>query len=235
MSTLFVTSTGTDVGKTFVMRALIEQLRATGRRVGALKPVASGFDPAAAQNSDTGLLLHALDRPLDPAGFDAVSPWRFRAPLSPDMAAARENRRIDFAELVAFCRRARETDMTLIEGIGGVMVPLDDRHTVLDWIAALQCPVLLVAGSYLGTLSHTLSAALALRESGCIVAGIVVNESVEQPVPPGDTASVLRRFTAPVPVVVAKREGKAEVGKALLALVEPQLEQTSSEAALHHL
>ena len=79
-----------------------------------------------------------------------MSPWRFAAPLSPDMAASRERRSIPFDALVAHCRAASERrGVTLIEGIGGVMTPLDAEHTVLDWIAALGAPALLVVGSYL--------------------------------------------------------------------------------------
>ncbi len=92
MRTLFVTSSGTGIGKTFVMRALIGHLANEGRRVEAFKPVISGFDPAAPSVGDTGALLEALDEPLSPESVERVSPWRFGAPLSPDMAASREGR-----------------------------------------------------------------------------------------------------------------------------------------------
>ena len=178
MTTVFVTSSGTDIGKTFVTLRLIAELKASGRRVRALKPVASGFDAAHPERSDTGELLRALELEPTAVNVDAVSPWRFVAPLSPDMAAARERRTIPFAALVAHCRAAgRSGDVTLIEGIGGVMVPLDGEHTVLDWIAALQVPALLVVGSYLGALSHSLTAAAALRARGVTIAGVVVSES----------------------------------------------------------
>jgi dethiobiotin synthetase len=212
MSLLFVTATGTGVGKTFVTTALIDALRAAGRSVAALKPVVSGFDAASPGDSDSGQLLRALGLPVDAEHLDAVSPWRFAAALSPDMAAAREHRALDFERLVDFCRRPRQTDVTLIEGIGGVMVPLDERHTVLDWIAALGVPTLLVAGSYLGTLSHTLSAAGMLAARGCVVAGIVVSESPEQPVPSDETAATLRRFVADIPVLVVPRQGAVRAG-----------------------
>ncbi|MBN1238704.1 MAG: dethiobiotin synthase [Gammaproteobacteria bacterium] len=207
--TLFVTATGTDVGKTFVTTALIDLLRADGRRVAALKPVATGFEPEAAAASDSGLLLRALGRPLDPASLDAVSPWRFAAPLSPDMAAAREGRGIDFDALVDFCRVPRDADALLIEGIGGVMVPLDARRTVLDLIAAVGAPSLLIAGSYLGTLSHTLTAAGMLAARGCALSGIAVSESQDQPVPAEETAATLRRFVPDAPVIVVPRQGRA--------------------------
>jgi dethiobiotin synthetase len=205
MTTLFVTATGTDVGKTFVTAKLVAELRAARRSVLALKPVASGFDAANAEASDTGVLLDALGLSATPSNLDAVSPWRFAAPLSPDMAAARERRAIPFAELVEFCRAPRAADVVLIEGIGGVMVPLDEEHTVLDWIAELGAPVLLVAGSYLGTLSHTLTAVAALRARGVEPAALIVSESDNQPVPLEEAAAAIRRFVSPVAVVALPR------------------------------
>src|SRR5690606_25685829 len=210
MTALFVTSTGTDVGRTFVACLIIRALRESGRAVRALKPIATGFDAARPEASDTGRLLSSLGRSIDAAALDAVSPWRFTAPLSPDMAAAREARPIDWQALIAFCRSeiaaaARDDAVVLIEGIGGVMVPLDQRRTVLDWIAELDVPALLVAGSYLGTLSHTLTAAAALASRGGRLAGIVVDESPQQPVSADETAAVLERFAAPAPIVVVPR------------------------------
>jgi dethiobiotin synthetase len=221
-TSLFVTGTGTDVGKTFVTVALIAALRARGLAVRAVKPVASGFDAGAPAGTDSGRLALALGLPLNEPQLAAVSPWRFAAPLSPDMAAAREGRRIDFERLLRFSAAAAGADVTLIEGIGGVMVPLDEQHTVLDWIAALGAPALLVAGSYLGTLSHTLSAAGMLAARGCRLAGVVVSESAEQPVPPDETAAVLRRFLAPTPVALLARQRpeEAAASPALMHLIE---------------
>ena len=146
MSTLFVTATGTEIGKTLVTAALCHELRVAGRPVRALKPVLSGYDPATLAESDPGILLASLGEAVTEEAVAAIAPWRFAAPLSPDMAAAREGRRLDLAAILAFCRAA-EGDPLLIEGIGGAMVPLDDDHTVLDWISAeLGAPALVVAG-----------------------------------------------------------------------------------------
>jgi dethiobiotin synthetase len=205
MTTLFVTSSGTGIGKTFVTLRLIAELTAAGRRVRALKPVASGFDAANPEGSDTALLLRAQGLEVTSAALDAVSPWRFAAPLSPDMAAARERRSIPFDALLAACRATEADGVTLIEGIGGVMVPLDAEHTVLDWIAALGAPALLVVGSYLGTLSHSLTAVAALRQRGVTLAGVVVSESEEQPVPAAETVTTLARFVGPTPVRLLPR------------------------------
>lgn len=196
MKGLFVTATGTGVGKTLVTAALLHQLRARGEQTLALKPVLSGWPDPSGAPSDVEILLRAQG--LDPTleRIAAIAPWRFRAPLSPDMAAAREGRSLDFAELVTFTTdaRKRHAGWLLVEGVGGVAVPLTERHTVLDWIAASGLPALLVAGSYLGTLSHTLTAAWALRERGVPLAGLVLCESPESPVPLAETRETLRRF-----------------------------------------
>lgn len=223
MSTIFVTASGTEIGKTFVTCALIHQLCKRGYSVRALKPVATGVTSDTLDTSDSGILLGALGRPIDAGQVAGVSPWRFREPLSPDMAAEREGCSIPFDELVAFCEEGATEDVTLIEGIGGVMVPLDPFHTVLDWIAALQAPALLVTGSYLGTLSHTLTAAGMLRARNVKLAGIVVNESEAQPVEPDETADVLSRFAADVPVQVVGRLDAPESAPDLLPLLDPYL------------
>src|ERR1700739_947815 len=104
-----------------------------GRPVDAIKPVVSGFDPDQPLDSDPGLLLAALGLPVNPQEIDRISPWRFRAPLSPDIAAEREGRSIDVDTVISFCRNMidQRHGVLLIEGIGGVMVPLDAERTVL--------------------------------------------------------------------------------------------------------
>ncbi len=204
MAAIFVTATGTDIGKTFVTAGLIRHLRNAGRAVGALKPVVSGFDPASMTSSDPGILLSALGRTVTAEEIARIAPWRFRAPLSPDMAAARDGRAIDFAALLDFSRSAIaacETGMLFIEGIGGIMVPLDRRHTVADWMAALGVPLLLAAGSYLGSISHTLTCLEVLARRGLKIAAIAVSETQGSAVPLGDTAAAIARFAGTIPVI----------------------------------
>jgi len=207
MSAFFITATGTDIGKTFIAAGLIRHWRAAGRQVEALKPVATGFEPASAEASDAGMLLTALGRPVTPAEIERISPWRFAAPLSPDMAAQHENRCIDFDALVGFSRQALETSKNalLIEGIGGVMVPLDGRHTVLDWMIALNIPLVLVTGSYLGSLSHTLTALDVLTRHGLAVKAVVVNETPGSAVAIESTIGTLASFARAIPIVGMRR------------------------------
>jgi dethiobiotin synthetase len=203
---IFVTATGTDVGKTFVMAGLIRHLRAAGRPVEAIKPIVSGFDPAALQASDPGVLLAALGRPVTIEEIERIAPWRFTAPLSPDLAAAREGRAIGFDELLDFSRRPAKTgSILLIEGVGGVMVPLDNKHTVLDWMKALHIPVLVVTGSYLGTISHTLTALHVLAQRNLDIAAVVVSESETGGATLDDTVASIARFAQPIDVAGVPR------------------------------
>jgi dethiobiotin synthetase len=203
MTAVFVTSTGTDIGKTFVAAGLIRHFRAAGREVDAIKPVVSGFDPDAWQDSDPAALIAALGRPLTLDEAERISPWRFAAPLSPHMAARREGLAIAYTEVVEFCRRrmAGRRGILLIEGIGGIMVPIDDRHTVLDWMTLLRIPIILVAGTYVGTMSHTLTALEVLVRRNLNVAAVVISESQGSAASLEDTIATVERFAGVIDVV----------------------------------
>jgi dethiobiotin synthetase len=219
MTAVFITATGTDIGKTFIARGMIGKLRARGRSVEALKPVITGFDPRAPQLSDTGRLLLALGVTLTPERIAAASPFRLREPLSPDIAARREGTAIDFAALVDHGRRAiaAHRDALIIEGIGGIMVPLDDRHTVLDWMIELDLPLILAAGSYVGTLSHTLTALEVLDRASLKVAAVVVNETPDSAATLEDTAATIRRFATGIEVLALPRLSEGRLDHPVMA------------------
>jgi len=207
MSAIFVAGAGTDVGKTHVAAALIRRLRADGAPVGALKPLVSGFDPEDWAQSDPGRLLAALGAPLTLQALDALSPWRFRAPLSPEMAAAREGARLDPQALIARCQAeiaAHAGRPLLIEGVGGVMSPIAERATNLDWMAALGLPVLLVGGSYLGAISHTLTALAVIRAAGLSAPVVVISESAAGDAPFDETLTRLEVLSG-APIVGVRR------------------------------
>ena len=203
MTAIFITATGTDIGKTFVAAGLIRHFRGMGCAVDACKPVVSGFNPATPETSDPGILLTALGRPVTADEVASISPWRFAAPLAPDLAARREGLTLDFDTLVDFSHRAiRDHQGTLlIEGIGGIMVPLNEHHTVLDWMTALRAPVLLVTGSYLGSISHTLTCLDVLRRHALALRVLVVNQTPSSTVSTEDTVQTVARFANPIPVI----------------------------------
>jgi dethiobiotin synthetase len=203
----FITGSGTGVGKTFVTCALAWQLRQAGREVRALKPVISGYREEDS-SSDTALLLECQGFSPSPEHIGLVSPWRFAAPISADMAASREGGAVTLEEVIAHCRlHAVAGGYTLVEGIGGAMSPLNASHTVRDWIEAQEFPAILVCGSYLGAISHALTALEALRLRDIAVASMVVSESEEAPVPLEETLESLRRFAGGVPIIAVSRLG----------------------------
>lgn len=218
MAANFITGTGTDIGKTWLVCALLRHWRADGLRPSALKPVLSGFDPDDVPASDAGKILAALDQPADERALDAISPWRYAAALSPDMAAAQERRQVPFDNLVRFTRRAAQScsGPLLVEGVGGVMVPLDVSHTVRDWILGCGLPAVLVAGSYLGSMSHTLTALESMARAGVPVSAIVINQSEGSTVPLELTLDSLLRHVSGIPLVGILRADPA-LGVARLA------------------
>jgi dethiobiotin synthetase len=211
MSAIFITGTGTDVGKTFVASSLSRLFRRMGRAVDAIKPVVSGFDPQTAETSDPGILLEALGRPVTPEEIERISPWRYRAPLSPDLAASMERRRIDVGQVIAYCREAaaQRRDVLLIEGAGGIMVPLDGQRTILDVMMALRLPLVLVTGSYLGAISHTLTALDSLFVREMNVLAVIVSETPGSTVPLDETVAAISRFAEPVIALPRARPGTA--------------------------
>jgi dethiobiotin synthetase len=207
VSVIFVTGAGTDIGKTYVACALLRAARQAGRPVLALKPVVSGVAPVGDPDfdaSDTARLLDAAGVAPTPEAIEACSPWRFAAPLSPDMAAAQEGRTLALADVVAWSRRriaeAAPATFVLIEGVGGVMSPMAQDATGLDWLQALSCPALLVTGAYLGAISHTLTALSALQTHGIDSSAVIVNAREGQTIGAEATADAIRRLGPRVPI-----------------------------------
>ena len=207
--TLFISGAHTDVGKTYVACAILRAARAKGRSVEALKPVVSGFDPQDWSQSDPGRLLAALGRPLTLEALDAISPLRFDAALSPPMAARLQGYDLRLTQLTDFCRAglaASTADLTLVEGVGGVMSPISEDATGLDLMLALGLPTVLVGGSYLGAISHTLTAIETLRARGLTIHGVVVSQSADPDAPDFvQTVESVAAFAGDLKVIAAAR------------------------------
>src|SRR5262245_30190244 len=207
MTAVFITATGTDIGKTFLTAGLIRHIRGTGGAVAAIKPIVSGFDPGAWQDSDPAVLLAALKRPVALEKVERISPWRLKAPTSPHMARRREARAIVCQEDAAVSRRSMAEDhgARMIEGGGRRTVPFHDRPTVLELMSVLRIPVILVAGSYVGTISHTLSALEVMARRNLDIAAVVVSESEGSAASLEETVATVERFADAIDVVAIPR------------------------------
>jgi dethiobiotin synthetase len=170
LSALFITGTDTGVGKTFVACALATALRARGRRVAVMKPVETGVER---EPEDARRLAAAA---ADPAPLDDVCPYRLRAPLAPAVAAGLEGVTIDVERIVALvARRAAAADVLLVEGAGGLLVPVAGRTTWADVAARARLPVLIVAANRLGAINHCALTAQVATAAGLDVRGFVLS------------------------------------------------------------
>jgi len=175
VSALFVTGTDTGVGKTFVACALATALRTGGRRVGVMKPVETGV----VDRPEDALRLAAAAGDASP--LDDICPYRLRAPLAPSVAAAGEGVVIDVDRLVqAIARRAAGVDVLLVEGAGGLLVPIAGTTTFLDLAVRAALPVLLVGANRLGTVNHCALSARVARLAGLDLRGFVLSQPAAQ-------------------------------------------------------
>jgi len=197
---IFVTGTDTGIGKTVVTAALAAALRSEGWNVGVWKPVQSG-EPIGSGLSDAEKLV-AGSGISDPP--EEVASFTFRAPLAPSLAAKAEGVRLTMDMLYEagqpLCSRY---DAMLVEGAGGLAVPLTEDALLADWIAFLRMPVLIVARAGLGTVNHTLLTVSFLRQRGIDILGVVLNEGTCAPGVPGvqEASDVQNKPDVPDPSV----------------------------------
>jgi dethiobiotin synthetase len=200
---IFVTGTDTGVGKTVVAAGLVRLARKAGICAIAVKPIETGCQVRSGVlfPEDGAFLREAAERHLS---LDECVPFRFSLPASPARAAAMEGRTLKILDVQEHVRALAEgADLTVVEGAGGLMVPIQDRLTMIDLAERLGYPTLLVGRTRLGTLNHTLLSVNALKERGMSIAGIVLSCSSPDTGPEeAFTASDLARLVEDVPVVV---------------------------------
>jgi len=179
---IFITGTDTGVGKTVVAATLAYLLRMSGARVGVMKPVTSGCrEEGGRLVSDDALLLC---RSAGIACSDDVAPYLLREPLAPAEAAKIDGVRIDFSRIrESYQRLAASHDVMIVEGAGGLMVPLAGGLLVADLVRELDLSLLVVARPDLGTINHTVLTCYSAQQMGLSVAGVIINNYPDTPGP----------------------------------------------------
>ncbi|MGD9591208.1 MAG: dethiobiotin synthase [Candidatus Berkiella sp.] len=208
MTGIFISATGTEIGKTYITQQLLHYDSTHEQCLSASKPIISGWPQSKEeiQHTDTAILLRAQHLPLTDVHIQQCSPWRYTAPLTPSMAGKLEGKTIDEKMLILHCQRrieqAKKQDkIHLIEGVGGIMAPITDKMTCLSWLKQLECCCILVTGTYLGALSHTLTAHSALTCQQIPVHAVIVNETPNSTVSLAQTVDALSNFLAPLAVL----------------------------------
>jgi len=174
---IFVTGTGTEVGKTVVAATIAHTLAGEGQRVHVFKPAVTGLDEGV--ETDHALLRGASG---SDQSDDQIAPYRYGPPASPHLAAALAGEGIDPECLRQAARTAAEdADVLICEGVGGLLVPLSPTYLVRDLAADLGYPLVVVASPGLGTINHTLLTIESARNAGLHIATAVLNPWPEEP------------------------------------------------------
>jgi dethiobiotin synthetase len=172
---LFVTGTDTGVGKTLIAGAIARILTSKGRKVGVFKPIATGCKHTwdGLISNDTDFLSWCANSDLS---LSTITPIGYRTPAAPLVSAAHEGCAIDFGKIAAAYKDiCQNSDAVLVEGIGGVRVPLTEEFDLLDLALEFALPVVIVARPNLGTINHTLMTIDCIRAAKLKITGVVIN------------------------------------------------------------
>ncbi|MEN6386695.1 MAG: dethiobiotin synthase [Phycisphaerales bacterium] len=198
---LFITATDTGVGKTLVSGAIAKLLTARGKKVGVLKPIATGCKKIKGKliSQDAEFLSDCIG---DKLPLDLINPIRYQIPASPLACEKAEKKKVQLKDIFsAYEQIRRKSDFVIVEGIGGAKVPLTGSYDVLDLAKDLKLPVVIVARAKLGTINHTLLTVEAVRQKGLLLAGIVINGYDEKTVDYAEKSNA----------VIIKKVGKVKI------------------------
>jgi len=176
MKTIFITGTDTGVGKTAVACSLAAYLSLKeGRDVGVMKPFESGGEGSEQDMTGDAWALKAASG--SPDDIRDINPYNFKAPLAPEVAAMRENADIDISRVMSVYRKlCARHDVVIVEGAGGILVPISQGYFYSDLMADMGAPVVIVARLTLGTINHTLLSCHYLKAIGVTVSGVILND-----------------------------------------------------------
>ncbi|MDQ0216930.1 ATP-dependent dethiobiotin synthetase BioD [Peribacillus cavernae] len=178
MKGFFVTGTDTGVGKTTISCGLAAVLKEKKIDVGVFKPLLSGISRDHPE-SDTSLLKQMSQTSLS---YEDITPFSFKEPLAPYVAGKLEGKVVDIEDVLYRWERIREIhEYFIVEGAGGISVPLGENFLVSDLIKALQLPIVIVARPNLGTVNHIFLTVQYAKSIGLKIAGIVINGISDHP------------------------------------------------------
>jgi dethiobiotin synthetase len=181
-NSFFITSTGTNIGKTYCAVEIIKALIKKKIEVNPFKPILSGFNLRKIEESDSYKILRTIKKDIDIKDIKSITPWLFNNAMAPSLAAEKENKNLDYNQVFNWCLdkinyKNNKNAINIIEGAGGILVPIEKEKTILDLIIDLRIPVILVVGNYLGSVSHTLSVIKNIQLSKINIINIIINQN----------------------------------------------------------
>ncbi len=194
---LFITSTGTELGKTYCTVEIIKNLISKNFKVNPYKPILSGFDNNNFEASDSYKILSPLEKFINLKKIKSITPWCFKYPIAPSLAAKKEEKSLKFEEVLSWCAKKvnskdNRNSIKLFEGAGGLFVPIEKNNTILDLIKNLDLPLILVVGNYLGSVSHTISAVKNILNLKLNIVNIIINQNNNNDININDTEYLLK-------------------------------------------
>ena len=188
---IFISSTGTDIGKTYCTVKIIREFINRGLELNVYKPILSGFDKFKIYESDSYKLLEPFLKNINITDIKAITPWLFKHPLAPSIAASKENKSLKYEEVLNWClekiNKSNQNTVNIFEGAGGIFVPIEGKKTIFDLIIDTKSDVILIVGNYLGSVSHTISAIKNLENMKIKVVNILLNENQDTHIDINDT------------------------------------------------
>ena len=191
---IFITSTGTNIGKTYCTVEILKEMLNRKVLFNAYKPILSGFDISNIKDSDSYKILKTNNKEPKIENIKQISPWLFEKPIAPSLAAIKENKSLKYNDVLKWCLKKSDNNIiNIFEGAGGLLVPIEKAKTILDLMKDLNSKVVLVVGNYLGSVSHTLSAIHNLQHANLQIINIIINQNIKNDdIDIKDTESLLR-------------------------------------------
>jgi dethiobiotin synthetase len=192
---IFISSTGTGVGKTYCTVEIIKELIDRKVNVNVYKPILSGFDFNNIEESDSYKILSAKNIIPKLEDIKKITPWLFEKPIAPSIAAIKENKKLRYNEVLDWCLKKinnNNNEINIFEGAGGLEVPIEATSTVLNLIKDLDCKVILVVGNYLGSVSHSISAIKNIKSENLEIINVIINKNTDDVIDIEDTEMLLK-------------------------------------------
>ena len=176
---IFITSTGTNIGKTYCTVEILKEMINRKVLFNAYKPILSGFNIFNIKDSDSYKILKTNNKEPKIKDIKEITPWLFERAIAPSIAAIKENKSLKYNDVLEWClKKSNNEIINIFEGAGGLLVPIEKTKTILDLMKDLNSKVVLVVGNYLGSVSHTLSAIQNLQHTNLQIINIIINENI---------------------------------------------------------